>query len=209
MSATVYFGEPNTKRAETVRRLVESGTPLEDGGTCGWQPLNLALTGGDANINVVRILLQCGANPEAIPRSLPHQTPLLLAAAARQERCVLALLDARASVHVRNKEGDFVLAICAEWTPDAKARRVCEALLSSGADPTARCVDGSTADVRAMRTGNSTTLMLLQERAIAAAEIAAEELLMSEAHSVSLPHFPEGALHGKGRKGRARGGMVR
>tara|TARA_B110001452_G_scaffold263485_1_gene264987 strand:- start:12 stop:3008 length:2997 start_codon:yes stop_codon:yes gene_type:complete len=216
LSAAVYFGEPGAKRVDTVRRLLESGMPIEAGGPCGWQPLNLALTGGDANIGVVRVLLQLGANVEAIPQSLPHQTPLLLAAAARQERCVLALLEARASVHVRNKEGDSVLALCAEWTPDTKARRACEALLSFGADPTARCIDGSTAEARAMRIGNTTTLALLQERASVAAELATEELLLGE----SIEGLPQSSLymgggtseqygssdhHGKGRKGRARG----
>lgn len=219
LSAAVYFGEPNSKRVDTVCRLLELGMPIEAGGSCGWQPLNLALTGGDANISVVRFLLQWGANVEAIPQSLPHQTPLLLAAAARQERCLLALLEARASVHVRNKEGDSILALCAEWTPDTKARRACEALLSFGADPTARCIDGSTANTRAMRIGNTTTLALLQERASAAAERAAEQLLMSESiegvpqsrHYVGSGATEQYGLpdllrdYGKGRKGRVRG----
>ena len=44
---------------------------------------------------VILLLLAHGADVESMPRSLPHQTPLLLAASCRQEQCLLALLEAR------------------------------------------------------------------------------------------------------------------
>ena len=95
LSQAVYFGEPSPKRTATVQRLLATGASVENGGSCGWQPLNLALTGGDANIEVIALLLASGADVESMPRSLPHQTPLLLAASCRQEQCLLALLEAR------------------------------------------------------------------------------------------------------------------
>jgi hypothetical protein len=177
---TVYFGEPTAKRTATVQRLLATGASVENGGGCGWQPLNLALTGGDANIEVVLLLLASGADVESMPRSLPHQTPLLLAASCRQEANLLALLEARASLHARNKDGEFVLALCAEWTPDSRAKRVCAELLTRGADPNVRCVDGSTAEKRATRVGNMATVALLHEHAEAAAELAQRELMMEE-----------------------------
>lgn len=180
LGATVYFGEPTAKRTATVQRLLATGASVENGGGCGWQPLNLALTGGDANIEVVLLLLASGADVESMPRSLPHQTPLLLAASCRQEANLLALLEARASLHARNKDGEFVLALCAEWTPDSRAKRVCAELLTRGADPNVRCVDGSTAEKRATRVGNMATVALLHEHAEAAAELAQRELMMEE-----------------------------
>jgi len=47
-----------------VRRLLDTGASVENGGSCGWQPLNLALTGGDANIEVrVRVRVRVRVLP--------------------------------------------------------------------------------------------------------------------------------------------------
>jgi len=210
LGATVYFGEPTAKRTATVQRLLATGASVENGGGCGWQPLNLALTGGDANIEVVLLLLASGADVESMPRSLPHQTPLLLAASCRQEAGMLALLEARASLHARNKDGEFVLALCAEWTPDSRAKRVCAELLARGADPTVRCVDGSTAEKRATRVGNMATVALLHEHAEAAAELAQRELMMEEDDDGDTLGSLGGSPSSQGRKnGRKNGQKTR
>ena len=73
-----------------------------------------------------------------------------------------------------------MLALCAEWTPDSRAKRVCEALIALGADPSVRCVDGSTAEKRAMGVGNMATVALLHAHAQAAAELAQRELMEEE-----------------------------
>ena len=85
--------------AGCVRNQV-AGASVEDGGTCGWQPLNLALVGGEPNLGIVQLLLDAGANVEAAPGPMASQTPLLLCAAAQLERCMHALLDKGAQVHV-------------------------------------------------------------------------------------------------------------
>ena len=193
-----------------MQRLLATGASVENGGGCGWQPLNLALTGGDANIEVVLLLLASGADVESMPRSLPHQTPLLLAASCRQEAGMLALLEARASLHARNKDGEFVLALCAEWTPDSRAKRVCAELLARGADPTVRCVDGSTAEKRATRVGNMATVALLHEHAEAAVELAQRELMMEEDDDGDTLGSLGGSPSSQGRKnGRKNGQKTR
>ena len=110
--------------------------------------------------------------------------------------------QARASLHARNKDGEFALALCAEWTPDSRAKRVCEALIALGADPSVRCVDGSTAEKRAMGVGNMATVALLHAHAQAAAELAQRELMMEEdADGDTLGSLSGSSSRKSGRKG--------
>ena len=110
--------------------------------------------------------------------------------------------QARASLHARNKDGEFALALCAEWTPDSRAKRMCAALLARGADPTVRCVDGSTAERRATRVGNLATVALLREHAEAAAELAQRKLMMEEdADGDTLGSLSGSSSRKSGRKG--------
>ena len=78
LGEAVYWSAPTP--AATVTALLAAGASVEDGGTGGWQPLNLALVSGDTNVAAVRALLAARADVEARPKTLPHQTPLLLAA---------------------------------------------------------------------------------------------------------------------------------
>ena len=69
---------------------------VNDAGRSGWPPLSLALLGGDANVQSVALLLEAGADLEACPTNRHSQTPLVLAAAGRQEGCLRTLIAAGA-----------------------------------------------------------------------------------------------------------------
>ena len=78
---------------------------------------------------------------------------------------------------------------------------MCAALLARGADPTVRCVDGSTAERRATRVGNLATVALLREHAEAAAELAQRELMMEDADGDTLGSLSSSSSRKSGRKG--------
>ena len=79
---------------------------------------------------------------------------------------------------------------------------MCAALLARGADPTVRCVDGSTAERRATRVGNLATVALLREHAEAAAELAQRKLMMEEdADGDTLGSLSGSSSRKSGRKG--------
>ena len=166
LGEAVYWSAPTP--AATVTALLAAGASVEDGGTGGWQPLNLALVSGDTNVAAVRALLAARADVEARPKTLPHQTPLLLAASARQRACLLALIEAGACVNVANQDGERPISLCAEWAPDLRATRACAALLAAGADVCYRGPDGRTPERRALDVGN------VEAAAVMRAEVRAE-----------------------------------
>jgi len=157
--------------------LATPGTDVNSGGSCGWQPLSLTLLGGDARIGIVRMLIRWSADVEAVPTGRPQQTPLLLAASARQTKCVQALLAASACVNARDRDGQTALLHCAAWHPDERAVSACELLIDRSADFTIRSPSGQLAAVaRALQVGNGKTATMLQTRAEAARELAEQQL---------------------------------
>ena len=194
----------------TVGAMLATGEcDIEDGGTCGWSPLSLSLLRGDAYLSVMQLIIDARANIEAAPTSRKGHTPLLLAAASRQEGCVRALLAARASLHVRDHEGQLPLMLCAGWVPDTRALRVCELLIDHGADASSRGADGRLAAYAcALEAGNAKTAAWLQDKARVAQQLAAHELLSLESGSPD-GQSPRGRAHShkpKGGKSGAGGG---
>ena len=166
---------------EPIRALLRDGADVNEGGPCGWPPLSLALLGGDANLPAVQVLLAANAKLEACPKCRPQQTPLLLAAAARQEACTHALIEAGAKINARDHSGKPALVLCAAWTPDDKARRACILLLDRSADVCLRDADGEYfAHSSALGAGNAETAKMLLERAAAASSLARQLLLEGE-----------------------------
>ena len=142
-------------------------------------PLLESVSRGDAD--TVKVLIDGGANIEASPSCRKSQTPLLLAAAPRQEACVRELVSSRASLNARDHEGQLPLMLCAGWVPDSRALRVCEYLVERGADASTRGADGRLAAYAcALEAGNAQTGAWLQERARVAQELAESELLDDE-----------------------------
>jgi hypothetical protein len=168
-------------RLEPLRALLRDGADVNEGGPCGWPPLSLALLGGDANLPAVKVLLAANAKLEACPKCRPQQTPLLLAAAARQEACTHALIEAGAKINARDHSGKPALVLCAAWTPDDKAKRACVLLLDRSADVCLRDADGEYfAHSSALGAGNAETAKMLLERATAASSLARQLLLEGE-----------------------------
>jgi hypothetical protein len=168
-------------RLEPLRALLRDGADVNEGGPCGWPPLSLALLGGDANLPAVKVLLAANAKLEACPKCRPQQTPLLLAAAARQEACTHALIEAGAKINARDHSGKPALVLCAAWTPDDKAKRACILLLDRSADVCLRDADGEYfAHSSALGAGNAETAKMLLERATAASSLARQLLLEGE-----------------------------
>ena len=196
LGAAIHFTNDGPADVTQIRTLLSNNTEcsVNDGGTCGWPPLSLALLGGDANIDTVRLLIDAKASLETSPTCRRGQTPLLLAAASRQEACLRALVAAGASLRAHDGDGKLPLMLCASWVPDAKALRACQLLVDMGADASIRGKDGSLAAYAcALEAGNAQAAAWLQERARRAQELAESELLNEE-----VTNSPKRGGNGKG-----------
>ena len=173
---------PTPPSHELLEQLLASpGTDVNAGGSCGWQPLSLALLGGDARVDIVRTLLRQRADLEATPTGRPQQTALLLAASARQTKCVQALVAAGACVNARDRDGQTALLHCTTWLPDERALRACELLMEKSADFTIRSPNGQLAALAcALEAGNGKTAAMLQARMEEARELAEQQLTAAE-----------------------------
>jgi len=188
LAQAVHLTNSPVSTVALVKQVLSSGCDVNDGGACGWPPLSLALLRGDAYIDTVHLLLEGHADVEGSPMNLAT-TPLLLAAATRQEACLNALLHRTPSIARSPRvdhDGRTVLMLCARWLPDATALRACRLLVSKGADVTARHTDGrQTAFDFALDEGNEQTAAWLLGCLRSAQTLAQTELLEGQQPSPS------------------------
>jgi uncharacterized protein len=114
----------------------------------GFTPLHLAAFFGHEG--EARLLIEHGADVNAVARNPMAVQPLHSAAAADQSGIARALLDAGADPNAR-QEGGFVPLHAAAQNGDAE---FAELLLERGADPAARTNDGRTAADFASESGH-------------------------------------------------------
>ena len=187
LATLIHVPAPKDLKLKPIATLLATGIDVDVGGACGWSPLSLALLGGDANLPCVRMLIEANANIELSPACRKGTTALLLAAANRQEACVRLLVAAQASLNSCDSAGKQPLVHCAAWQPDVRALRACALLLDKRADLSLRTHAGQLAAyASAVDAGNPKTAAMLLERAHAAQERAALELVGDDALRAQL-----------------------
>jgi ankyrin repeat protein len=139
-----------------VRLLLARGANVNAKQVEGRTPLYQAASIGNG-MAVVRLLLANGADPN---RAMANgRTPLMAAASRGDFEMMRALVDAKASVDVRNGAGETALMLAAS---DGNPRAV-RFLLEHGADATARTKRNETALGNAGTAGSEETVRLLLE----------------------------------------------
>ena len=123
--------------AAEVKRLLESGTPVDQKDSGGHTALQRACENGTADPGALTLLLTYGANPEArCPGS--QLTPLHWAASRGYTACLVVLLKYKPDVNARDAKGHSPLGEAASsGNPD-----VAKILLDHGADVAAADNDG-------------------------------------------------------------------
>jgi ankyrin repeat protein len=121
-----------------VRRRLTEGWEIEDRSDDGFTPLHFAAYFG--RLEVARLLLELGADPNAVASNGSRVTPLHSAVSARHRDMAGLLLALGASANAVQRGG---------WTPLHAAARngdeaIVDLLLLRGADPTRPADDGCT-----------------------------------------------------------------
>ena len=120
-----------------VRALVDADPALARAfAVDGFHPLGLAAFFGHPD--VVRFLLEAGADPSAPSRNRMKVTALHSAIAARDRESTFALIAAGADVNLKQQDSFTPLHEAAQNGD----RDIVEALLAAGADPSARLAGG-------------------------------------------------------------------
>jgi uncharacterized protein len=152
------FEAATVGRLERVRELVEQDPILaRDFSPDGFTPLHLAAFFGHAEI--ARLLLDAGADAQAVARNPMRVQPLHSAAAARQLEIARMLVEAGADVNEPQERG-FTPLHAAAQNGDVELARL---LLESGADPERSAEDGRTAADFASEQGGEQVLVLLEK----------------------------------------------
>lgn len=127
-------------QTERLRELLDADSALAHAWSAdGFTPLHLAAFFGHEQ--GARLLLERGADPQAVARNPLRVQPLHSAAAGSHAEIVGALLEAGADPNAR-QEGGFVPLHAAGQNGDAETARL---LLAHGADPELPTADGKTA----------------------------------------------------------------
>ena len=166
--------------AETARLLLGKGADPNSKDAAGFTPLIAAALNGDRNTEVVRLLLQHGANTKAVcaetletvkngPLGLGLLTPLLGAVPQGNYETVALLVNAGANVNAKDVRGMTSLAMAV--SSDRPDPRIVRLLLAKGADPSLKSKNGETAVDWANKYQNPEVLDALGARRKTAAAI--------------------------------------
>lgn len=140
-----------------VRRKLAEGWEIEERGVDGYTPLHLAAYFGQ--LEVARMLLESGADPNAVASNDSRVTPLHSAVSARHRDLAGLLLALGATPNAIQKGG---------WTPLHAAAHngdvaIVDLLLLRGADPTRRTDDGRSPPDMADEGGHASLADVLRE----------------------------------------------
>ncbi len=146
-------------RTARVTELLEQHAPrAKKFADDGYTALHLAAFFG--HVEAARVLLQHGAEVDAIARNPTKVTPLHSAAAIGSRELIVLLLDAGARVNEKQKGGFTALQACA-LQGNVELVRL---LLERGADPLLRADDGRSAEGMAREKGHAAVVAALGER---------------------------------------------
>jgi ankyrin repeat protein len=143
--------------AAVVRRKLAEGWEIEDKSGDGYTPLHLAAYFG--RLEVARLLLERGADPNVVASNDSRVTPLHSAVSARRRDVAGLLLAHGASANAVQKGG---------WTPLHSAAHngdeaIVDLLLLRGADPSRPADDGRTPPDMADEGGHAALADMLRE----------------------------------------------
>ena len=140
-----------------VKRKLDSGFELDDASDDGYTALHLAAYFG--RLEVARLLLERGADPNAVAQNDSRVTPLHSAVSARHRDLAGLLLALGASANVVQKGGYTPLHSAAHNGDEA----IVDLLLLRGADPTRPADDGRTSIDMAEEGGHGPLAEMLRE----------------------------------------------
>ena len=132
------------KRHFRVANLLrEHGAIVDIRGQAGWSPLHMASSQGYTDM--IRWLLDHGADVNARTDSSFLYTPLRLAVAHMQLEATQALLERNADANLQDDCGwtPLYTVLCRSWKEDVVSVDIVRSLLEHGADPNIRASDDS------------------------------------------------------------------
>lgn len=144
-------------KPSVVRRRLADGWDIDDRTDDGFTPLHLAAYFG--RLEVARLLLERGADPNAVATNGSRVTPLHSAVSARHRDLAGLLLAHGASANAVQKGGWTPLHAAAENGDEA----IVDLLLLRGADPTRPADDGRTPPDIADERGHAALADMLRE----------------------------------------------
>jgi ankyrin repeat protein len=151
-----------TNHSEVVELLIAYGADLELA-ELGYLDTALHTAAHLNNADIVKILLESGADPNPISRHTNWETPLHYAAEAGAIDAVQALLDGGVEVDVRIDQGRSPMMNIIKEGRSGYGSPVVRVLLDNGADPSLQDNSGSTALHYAAMNGRTDTIQLLIE----------------------------------------------
>jgi uncharacterized protein len=132
------------ERTETIRYLLDLGVDPNTAGEDGWTALCNAIW--DRRLSTAKVLLNGGANSNAICKDPGGGTPLTLAAGHRagsaSHEIIQSLLENGADPNLRSPDGSTALIEAVSWGGETAVIRE---LLKTGADPKEKNANGKTA----------------------------------------------------------------
>jgi ankyrin repeat protein len=143
--------------AAAVRERLSEGDELEDRSNDGYTPLHFAAWFG--RLEVARLLLGRGADPNSVAQNDSRATPLHSAVTSRHRDLAALLLALGASANAVQKDGHTPLHLAARNGDEG----VVDLLLLRGADPTRPADDGKTPIDLAEENGFGALAELLRE----------------------------------------------
>lgn len=160
MRTQLHWAARRGDTAEVLRQLAR-GVPVDARDDDGRTPLMEAAEGRLAGVTTLKVLLEEGADVNAVSENL-QETPLALAARAGEPTKVTCLLDAGADVAFVNQTGYSVIT----GLPGRKREgelSMLRLLIERGADPNQISSYGESPLIAACRTGNRRAVELLVE----------------------------------------------
>lgn len=154
---------------EAVRLLLGKGSNVNYADRNGWTALHHALFGyvngrRDKSLDITRLLLQAGADPNAAVR-YRRLTPLIVAASHAMTDAVQLLLEAGADPNIADISRSTPL-LCAAHGRNGVHTGAVPLLLQAGADVNAANVNGQTPLMAAARNGHIEAVRLLLEAGV-------------------------------------------